>query len=149
MDKGVTLHRAAEAATVWVLGDRLRFAGDLPGTGFLMVEIDVPPGSGPPLHRHASPELFRVLSGEVEFATADGAVTGRAGDVLGVAPHAAHTYRNAGSAPATLLVMVDRSMEAFFRDIGRDAPPAGPPGPEEMARIGAALARHGIEILAR
>jgi hypothetical protein len=59
-----------------------------------------------------------------------------------------HDYRNTGAAPASMLVVVERSMAEFFRDLGRhEAPPAGPPGEDEIGAVMAACARHGITIL--
>lgn len=151
MTKTARLHRVAEAEIVWVLGDRLRFAGALPGTPHVMIEVEVPPGSGVPPHRHASPELFRVLAGQVVFtAFEDGAprrLTAEEGDVLGVPGDVPHGYANEGAAPARLLVVVDRAMEAFFRDVGAPHPPAGPPDEAAISRLMAACARHGISFV--
>lgn len=144
MTEGVTLRPAAMAETFWVMRDRLRVLGALPGTPQVLMEVEVPPGAGTPLHRHASPELFRVLAGEVTFLRREGAVRGGPGDVVTVPPGVAHGYANEGAAPATLLVVLDRGMEAFFREVGAPAPAEGPPTPEQMARLGAACARHGI-----
>ncbi|WP_237217017.1 cupin domain-containing protein [Falsiroseomonas oryziterrae] len=150
MTEPVGLHPAKVAEAVWVIGDRVTFAGPLPGTDFVLVDIEVPPGSGTPLHRHASPELFRVLSGELVFAAEAGwaaPLLAGPGDVVSVPPDAIHAYRNPGPAPARMLVVLDRAMETFFRDLGADAPIAGPPRPEDLARIGAACARHGVVLL--
>lgn len=144
----VTLTRAEAFEPLWVMADRLRFAGALPGTDYVVAEVTVPPGSGTPLHRHASPELFRVLSGALDFTTVEDGVArvmrAGPGDVLRVAPHAPHGYANGGTTPAEVLVVLDRGMEAFFREIGGAEPAKGPPGPQDFARIGAACARHGI-----
>ncbi|PWS38019.1 cupin domain-containing protein [Falsiroseomonas bella] len=143
----VTLLPASAAESLYVMGDRLRFAGALPPGDVVLLEVEVPPGSGTPLHRHASPELFRVLEGEVTFATGEGSRVAVAGDVLSVASDAPHGYANPSTAPARMLVVLDRAMAAFFREIGSPAPMDGPPGPEDFARIGAACARHGITLL--
>ncbi|MGG5817897.1 cupin domain-containing protein [Falsiroseomonas sp. HW251] len=144
----VTLTRAEALETLWVMADRIRFAGVLPGTDLVVAEVTVPPGAGTPMHAHASPELFRVMSGILDFETLeDGArkvMRAGPGDVLRVAPQAPHGYANAGETPAEVLVVLDRTMEAFFREIGSPEPAQGPPGPEDFARIGAACARHGI-----
>ncbi len=144
----VTLTTAEQAETLWVMADRVRFAGALPGTDIVAAEVRVPPGAGTPMHSHASPELFRVLSGALDFVTLEDGQERRlragAGDVLRVAPHAPHGYANRGEVPAEVLVVVDRSMEAFFRDIGTTEPAKGPPTPQDFVRIGAACARHGI-----
>lgn len=44
-----------------------------------------------------------------------------------------------------MLVQIEPSMVAFFRDIGLAAKPQGAP---DFARITAAMARHGIEAIA-
>jgi uncharacterized RmlC-like cupin family protein len=72
-----------------------------------------------------------------------------AGTVVTVPSRVPHNYQNAGPAPASMLVVVERSMAEFFRDLGRpDAPPAGPPSDAEIAAVMAACARHDITILA-
>lgn len=151
MSMQARLHRAAEAEVVWVLGDRLRFAGALPGTPQVMIEVEVPPGSGVPPHRHASPELFRVLAGQMVFTAFEDGVPRRLmageGDVLGVPGDAPHGYANEGTAPARLLVVVDQAMEAFFRDVGAASPPAGPPDEAAIGRLMAACMRHGISFV--
>jgi gentisate 1,2-dioxygenase len=69
------------------------------------------------------------------------------GTVVTIPPHAPHNYHNAGTQPATMLVVVDRTMVNFFRDLGRrDAPIGGPPSAPEIAEVMAACARHGISL---
>lgn len=152
MPAAVTLTTPAQAETVWVVRDRIRFMGEVPGTDLALLEVEVPPGSGTPPHRHASPEVFRVLTGEVTFAIFEPGppreVVAGAGSVVTVPTNVPHNYRNAGGGPATMLVVVDRSMTAFFRDLGRtEIPAGGPPSEAEIANVLAACARHGITIL--
>ncbi|HEY0863304.1 MAG TPA: cupin domain-containing protein [Lacunisphaera sp.] len=152
MSATITLFTPAQAETVWVVRDRIRFMGEVPGTDLAIVEVEVPPGSGTPPHRHASPEVFRVLTGEMTFGLFEPGppreVSAGAGAVVTVPPNVPHNYRNAGSVTATMLVVVDRSMAAFFRDLGRQEVPAGgPPAEAEIAAVLAACARHGITLL--
>ena len=152
MSSMIRITRSEEAEALWVVRDRVRFLGEEAGSGLALLEVEVPPGSGTPPHRHASPEIFRVLSGEIAFGLFDdGApseVTAGAATVVTVPSGVPHCYRNAGAAPASLLVVVERPMVEFFRDLGRrEAPPAGPPGEAEIAAVMAACARHGITIL--
>ncbi len=147
----VTLTPEDRLETLWVLGERLRILGAPPGKENFAALVDVSPGAGVPLHRHASPELFQVLSGEITFSRIGPMgrqdVVAKPGDVVQVPAHAPHGYRNAAERPGAMLVLLDDAMAAFFRDIGQPAPPAGPPGPEDLARVGAACARHGVEML--
>lgn len=152
MPSSIRIIAPAEADALWVVRDRIRFLGEVPGSELALLEVEVPPGSGTPPHRHASPELFRVLSGEVRFAGfAEGATEwtpAGEGAVVTVPPGVPHGYRNDGPEPARLLVVVDRAMVDFFRDLGRrEDPPPGPPSQEEIAAVLAACTRHDIALL--
>lgn len=143
-------HDAAPA--LWVLRDRLRFFGRVPGADLNLIEVEVPPGSGTPPHSHASPETFRVLSGEMTFTLFDGAapreIRARPGTVVTIESRVPHNYANAGDGPAAMLVLLDDSMIDFFQDLGHaDAPPPGPPSDAEIGEVMSACARHGIEIM--
>ncbi len=150
MAVGVTT--VAEAETLWVLGDRLRFMGEVEGGSLHAVEVTIPPGSGTPPHRHASVEIFHVTEGEVTFAEfGDGpprqAIAGP-GTVVTVPSGAAHNYVNAGQQAARMLVVLERQMVDFFRDVGTpQPPPPGPPSDATIARLLEICGRHGIEIL--
>lgn len=152
MTPSIRVIHPAEADALWVVRDRVRFLGELGGSDLNVLEVEVPPGSGTPPHLHASPEIFRVLDGEITFGLfGDGPpreVAAEAGTVVTVPSRAPHNYRNAGTAPAKMLVVLESSMAAFFRDLGRrEEPPAGPPSEDEIAAVMAACARHDITIL--
>ncbi|WP_206078439.1 cupin domain-containing protein [Poseidonocella sp. HB161398] len=138
-----------DGEAVWVAADRIRFLGGLPGTGAELVEVEVPPGSGTPPHSHASAELFYILEGALtlrQFPAGDEPpVTIQAGPgcTLRIAPWQPHGYANESGAPVRMLVLLEPGMTAFFRDIGMPAPEARP----DIARIGAAMDRHGIAML--
>ena len=76
----VTVVRPKRGQTVRVAGDAYRWLGAGAGTdgSYVLVEAEVPPGSGPPPHMHAREEEgFYMLEGESDF-TAEG-TTLRAG----------------------------------------------------------------------
>jgi AcrR family transcriptional regulator/uncharacterized RmlC-like cupin family protein len=148
----MNITRVADAEALWVIRDRIRFMGKLDGTDLNVLEVEVPPGSGTPPHMHESPEIFRVLTGEITFGQFDGPApietVATTGTVVTVPSQIPHNYRNAGETPASMLVVVERSMSDFFRDVGvREPPPARPPTAEEIGRIMAACERHGIRVL--
>jgi quercetin dioxygenase-like cupin family protein len=137
-----------EGETRWVVADRIRFLGGLAGSNLELVEVEVPPGSGTPPHSHASPELFYVIDGEItiRYFAADAPPTmilAGAGTSVRIERHAPHNYMNESGKPARMLVIVEPSMTAFFREIGTTEPQAQP----DFARIGAAMQRHGIHAL--
>ncbi|RRH87449.1 cupin domain-containing protein [Mesorhizobium tamadayense] len=146
MNFNVTTPEAAQ--TLWVVADRIRLLGGIAGSSLELIEVEVPPGSGTPPHSHASPELFYVLEGTltVRHFVAGGppemTVAGP-GTSVRIGPRAPHNYSNDSGRPVRMLVLVEPSMIAFFRDIGTVEPQAQP----DFARIGAAMQRHGIEAL--
>jgi quercetin dioxygenase-like cupin family protein len=143
-------HRTATAfRTLWVLGDRVTVLGPVAGADLITAEVFVPPGSGTPLHTHASPETFHVLDGMVTFATApDEPKIARPGDMVTVPANAPHGYRNTGTAPARMLVTFAPSLLAFFEAVGSaDAPPPGPPPADAVTAVMRAAAQHGIRMV--
>ncbi len=135
--------------TLWVVADRIRFLGGLPGSGLELIEVEAPAGSGTPPHSHASPELLYIVEGELtvrDFGAGAAPVVTVAGPgtALRIASGLPHNYSNDSGRPVRMLVLIEASMIAFFRDIGTIEPEAQP----DFARIGAAMQRHGIEVLA-
>ena len=157
MTEGLRHVPAGGGDTLRVIADTVTFKGRLDGAAdrLVVAEVEVPPGAGTPLHSHASAEVFRVLSGELEFSTLDEGgrvrVRAAAGDVVSVPSGTPHGYANRGGSPAVVLVVFDDAMERFFRAAGVSAreAAAGPPGAAEVARVMAAAAAHGIRILDR
>lgn len=140
------------ARTVWVIGDRVRFMGEVEGGTLGVVDVLVPSGSGTPPHRHASPEVFLVTEGEITFSLFDAGqprtVIAQAGTVVTVPPHLGHNYANASSAPDRFTAVVETEMLRFFEDVGAlQSPPPGPPSEEVIARLMAACARYGIDVI--
>jgi quercetin dioxygenase-like cupin family protein len=152
MTATVSVQKSNPASGLWVIRDRVRFLGDVPRPGFALLEVTVPPGSGTPPHRHASPEIFHVVEGEISVGTFEEArpsftIAGQ-GDSVSIASNVPHNYQNAGTSPARMLVVVDDRMAAFFQEAGQTAePPQGPPTPDEIGRIMSVCGRHGIEVL--
>lgn len=147
---GVTTQ--SDAPSVWVIGDQVRFMGDVEGANLSVVDVTVMPGSGTPPHRHASPEIFRVTEGEVTFGIfGDGPprmITAGEGTVVTVPSWLGHNYSNQSRKPARFAAVVESELVKFFKDVGlADMPPPGPPSDEVIGRIVAACQRHGIEML--
>lgn len=141
------------ARTVWVISDKVRFMGDVQGDRLGVVDVTVPPGSGTPPHRHASPEVFLVTEGAVSFGIfGDGPprqIIAKPGTVVTIPSRLGHNYSNTGDAPARFTAVVEREMLGFFEDIGAPVmPPPGPPSAGTIEKLMAACARHGIEVLA-
>ena len=82
--------------------------------------MHVPPGGGPPPHRHDFEEMFTVLDGEVQVTFRGKTIVARAGETINVPANAPHAFTNAGDTPSRLLCMCAPSgQEEFFTLVGR------------------------------
>ena len=87
----------------------MKTRGDELNGQFCTFEVSTTPGFGPPLHTHAWAEFFYVLEGEYEFQrVVDGEVEtmiGGPGATLSVPADVPHTFRNATSGMARMLIV--------------------------------------------
>src|SRR5882757_8484366 len=86
---------------------------------FCLIDMHVPPGDGPPPHRHDFEESFIVLEGKIEatFRGARSLVT--AGETINIPANAPHQFRNASAKPARLLCICSPAgQEEFFAQVG-------------------------------
>ncbi len=86
---------------------------------FCMIDMYVPPGGGPPPHRHDFEETFVLLEGELD-ATFRGEKRGvRAGDTVNVPANAPHQFHNSSEKPVRMLCICSPAgQEDFFQEIG-------------------------------
>jgi mannose-6-phosphate isomerase-like protein (cupin superfamily) len=69
----------------------------LGGVNLCLIFVEMEPGDGPRLHRHAYEEVIIVLEGQPRFTIGAETVEARAGQVLIVRPGVPHKFVNAGS----------------------------------------------------
>jgi quercetin dioxygenase-like cupin family protein len=98
---------------------------------YTVIDMHVPPGGGPPPHRHDFEEMFTILDGEIELTFRGFSAVARAGDTINVPANAPHVFRNASQHPARLLCLCSPAgQEEFFKEVGvpvahrTEAPPA-------------------------
>jgi len=86
---------------------------------YTLIDMHVPPGGGPPPHRHDFEEMFSVLEGEIEITFRGEVLVARAGETVNVPANAPHSFRNASGAPARMLCMCSPAgQEEFFMEVG-------------------------------
>lgn len=141
---GGFIRAAGEAGKVQALGETAALPAEGADTGGVLAahEVVVPPGSArpPKLHRTYDEALY-VLEGEVTLVVGDRSVTAAAGS-FGFAPRGTpHAVQNPGTAPARVLTVTTPAddVRALVDELN-----ALPPGPPDMARIGAILTMHDI-----
>lgn len=142
-----------------VVGDTytVLLSGEQTAGRFAMLDMLIPPGSGPPPHRHDFDECFRVLEGSLEVHVRDlPPVRLQVGESANVPANAPHSFRNPGDVPARLLcTVVPSGLEKFFAEFGDPVPTRTSPAPplsdaEREDRLRRALAKapdYGMEIL--
>jgi quercetin dioxygenase-like cupin family protein len=86
---------------------------------FCVIDMHIPPGGGPPPHRHDFEETFILLEGEM-LATFRGKKSiVRAGDTIHIPANAPHQFHNISSAPTRLLCICSPAgQERFFQEVG-------------------------------
>jgi mannose-6-phosphate isomerase-like protein (cupin superfamily) len=121
-----------ELPHIGLVGDTytILVGGDDTAGRYTLIDMHVPPGGGPPPHRHDFEEMFSVLDGAIEVTFRGETLTVRAGETVNVPANAPHAFRNLGEAPARLLcVCAPAGQDEFFTLVGqpvdtRTAPPA-------------------------
>lgn len=100
---------------------------------YSLIDMFVPPGGGPPAHRHDFEESFTVLEGEIDATFRGETVTVRTGQVIQIPANAPHQFRNNSAQPARLLCICSPAgQEGMFRELGVEVPSRTtlPPKPE-------------------
>jgi quercetin dioxygenase-like cupin family protein len=86
---------------------------------YTLIDMHVPPGGGPPPHRHDFEEMFTILDGEIELTFRGVSAVARAGETINVPANAPHVFRNVSARPARLLCLCSPAgQEEFFREVG-------------------------------
>src|SRR5215211_8185811 len=99
--------RAGEGQAAWVVGDlyTVKASGEDTGGAFALIEVEVPPQSGPPPHIHRrEDEAFYVLEGEFEVHVDDRRLAAGPGTWVTLARGSLHHFRNIGSGAAKMLI---------------------------------------------
>lgn len=86
---------------------------------YCLIDMLIPPGGGPPLHRHDFEEMFTILEGELAFTFRGKKTFLRAGETANVPANAPHQFRNVSGSPARLLCLCSPAgQEEFFAAVG-------------------------------
>ena len=86
---------------------------------YCLIDMLVPPGGGPPPHRHDFEEMFTVLEGEIEATFRGAKLVVRAGETVNIPANAPHAFQNRSERPARLLcVCSPAGLEEFFMAVG-------------------------------
>lgn len=119
----LTLTKDTEGTCVSVGGGTYRtvMSGKQTGGAYAVIEMLVPPNSGPPPHSHTDvQEAFYVLEGEIELKTEEGTYTAKKGDYVNIPKGGlVHQFKNKTDTLTQLMCIVTPAgMDEMFEEIG-------------------------------
>jgi len=86
---------------------------------FCLIDMHIPPGGGPPPHRHNFEESFTVLEGEIEATFRGVRSLARVGETVHIPANAPHQFENKSDRSARLLcICAPAGLEEFFALVG-------------------------------
>lgn len=106
---------------IGVVGDTytILMTGEDTGGRFCLIDMYIPPGGGPPPHRHDFEETFIVLEGEFEATFRGTKSAVQAGAAINIPANAPHQFHNSSTKPVRLLCICSPAgQEKFFMEIG-------------------------------
>lgn len=107
--------------------------GDDTDGRFCLIDMHIPPGGGPPPHRHDFEETFIVLDGELSLTFRGQKLTAVAGTTVNIPSNAPHQFHNSSGAPVRALLLCSPSgQEVFFARVGIPVATRTTPPPEDQ-----------------
>ena len=139
LKRTLVLARPDDRTHLGIVGDTytVLLTGEDTAGRYCLIDMHVPPGGGPPPHRHDFEETFTVLEGKIEITFRGTTTRAGAGETVNIPANAPHGFRNASDQPARLLCICSPAgQDEFFAAVGtpvssRTAPP---PAHDEAAQ---------------
>jgi quercetin dioxygenase-like cupin family protein len=106
---------------IGLVGDTytILMGGDDTNGKFCVIDMHIPPGGGPPPHRHDFEETFILLEGEMEATFRGEKKVVKAGETVNIPANAPHRFLNASSKAVRLLcICAPAGQEKFFKEVG-------------------------------
>jgi len=143
LERRLTLAQPDNLPHIGLVGDTYTIivTGEDTNERFCVIDMHIPPGGGPPPHRHDFEETFVLLEGEMEATFRGKKSTVHAGDTLSIPANAPHQFHNASTGPVRMLCICSPAgQEKFFLEVGvpvatRTTPPPKLNEKEEAAFI--------------
>src|SRR5476651_408050 len=123
---------------------------------YCLIDMLIPPGGGPPPHRHDFEESFTILEGEIEATFRGKKSVMRIGETINIPANAPHSFTNASKKAARLLCICSPAgQEELFLAVGVPVASRTTPAPkpdqaaeaEMKSKIPALLPKYRTEMV--
>jgi quercetin dioxygenase-like cupin family protein len=123
---------------------------------FCVIDMHIPPGGGPPPHRHDFEETFILLEGEMEATFRGHKSIVKAGETVNIPANAPHRFHNTSpSATRLLCICSPAGQDEFFKEVGTPVATRTTPPPkldetkqaEFMKKVMALAPKYRTELL--
>jgi quercetin dioxygenase-like cupin family protein len=119
--RDLTLAQPDNLPHIGLVGDTytITVPGEQTAGRFCVIDMHVPPGGGPPPHRHDFEETFILLEGEIQATFRGKKQTVRAGETIHIPANAPHQFHNTSDKPVrTLCICSPAGLDRFFLEVG-------------------------------
>jgi len=119
--RNLTVGQTDQLPHIGLVGDTytITVAGDDTDGRFCVIDMHIPPGGGPPPHRHDFEETFILLEGEMQATFRGKKSIVRAGETLNIPANAPPQFHNVSSGPVRMLCICSPAgQEKFFMEVG-------------------------------
>jgi len=148
-DSGFKLVPPKEGRTLMVAGGSytIKASGEDTGGAYTLIEMFLPPGSGPPPHLHErEEESFYILEGTLLFQVGDETLDAEAGTFVKAPRGISHAFKNVGASPVRVLLLVTPAgLEKFFEEVGQ--PLGETPSPLDLEKVKQTAPKYGVTII--
>lgn len=137
---------------VALVGDvyTILLTGEQTNGRYCLIDMRIPPGGGPPPHRHDFEEMFTVLEGQIQVTFRGQETVVRAGETVNIPANAPHFFRNVSDRPARMHCMcTPAGQEEYFLRIADPVSSATAPPPEFTEAALAERGRKAADLAAR
>jgi mannose-6-phosphate isomerase-like protein (cupin superfamily) len=121
INRSLTLAQPDKLPHIGLVGDTYTIAvtGEQTEGRFCLIDMHIPPGGGPPPHRHDFEETFVLLEGEMEATFRGEKLMVRAGETVNIPANAPHQFRNTSTGPVRMLCICSPAgQDKFFLEVG-------------------------------
>jgi quercetin dioxygenase-like cupin family protein len=129
----LTLAQPDNLPHIGLVGDTytITVTGEETDGRFCVIDMHIPPGGGPPPHRHDYEETFILLEGEMEATFRSTKLVVRAGETLNIPANAPHQFHNSSASPVRMLCICSPAgLDQFFLEVGIPVATRTTPPPE-------------------